>query len=321
MKLLQNRLCEQAVFCIFCNFRAGEAKGVKNPEQMLETMRNKSPLFAFGVDLVQVFLDRRVTRSAAELSYYLMMTLFPMLIIIIDVVGRLPLDAEDVVHSISGVLPQDTASLLGSYLFYVQHHQSTAMLTAAILTVVMAASAAFRGLLSISTEIYGREAFRSIWGTVISFVFSVFLVVLIYFSFLVILTGSWFLHWLELHFPYIYIPEYLPRVRLLILFCAAMFFLALLYWLTGQKGKEGPKVIHGAFLSAGLLTIGTNLFSWLIGLSSRFSVVYGSLASIIVLMMWLFFCGNIVIFGTVFNYVLYRHSKGLPVVLLLSGKL
>ena len=48
------------------------------------------------------------------------------------------------------------------------------------------------------------------------------------------------------------------------------------------------------------------LFSWFIGLSSRYSLVYGSLASIIIMLVWLYLCGNILILGDVCNCVWYR---------------
>lgn len=288
---------------------------MRNPKELYTGLLERFPALAFLSDLVEVFLDRQISRSAAALSYYLTLTLFPMLIVVIDVLGRLPLDAKGVVSAISEVLPETTASLVGSYLIYVQLHQSTTMLTAAILTIVLAASAGFRGLLSVSQDIYGRFSFNSpLWGTVISFLFSLLLVVLIYLSFLVLLTGNWFLHFLQEHLPpSVYLPQEWPSMRLLILFGAAMLFLVLLYWLIGPKGENRPTVVIGALLSAALLTLGTNWFSALIGISSRYSMVYGSLASIIILMMWLFFCGNIVMLGTVFNYVLWCRTRGVPI--------
>ena len=44
-------------------------------------------------------------------------------------------------------------------------------------------------------------------------------------------------------------------------------------------------------------------------MSSRYSMVYGSLASVIILMVWLYLCGNILILGNIFNCVWYRRKK------------
>ena len=60
------------------------------------------------------------------------------------------------------------------------------------------------------------------------------------------------------------------------------------------------------WLAAAALVAASALFSWFIGLSSRYSLVYGSLASGIILLVWLYLCGNILILGDVFNCVWYR---------------
>ena len=49
--------------------------------------------------------------------------------------------------------------------------------------------------------------------------------------------------------------------------------------------------------------------SWLVSRSSRYSLVYGSLASIIIMLVWLYLCGNILLIGNLFNCVWYRHKK------------
>ena len=62
-------------------------------------------------------------------------------------------------------------------------------------------------------------------------------------------------------------------------------------------------------MSATALVACSVLFSWFIGMSSRYSLVYGSLASIIIMLVWLYLCGNILIIGNIFNCVWYRHRK------------
>ena len=43
------------------------------------------------------------------------------------------------------------------------------------------------------------------------------------------------------------------------------------------------------------------------GRSTNYPLVYGSLTSVIILLVWLYLCGNILILGSVVNAVLYRH--------------
>ena len=94
--------------------------------------------------------------------------------------------------------------------------------------------------------------------------------------------------------------------RFLLLFLLVLLFVLLTYRMAAPRGEPRPPVLSGAFLAAGALVAATALFSWFIGLSSRYSLVYGSLASVIILLVWLYLCGNILILGDVFNCVWYR---------------
>ena len=57
------------------------------------------------------------------------------------------------------------------------------------------------------------------------------------------------------------------------------------------------------------LVVASGLFSWFIGLSSRYSLVYGSLVSLIILLIWLYFCGQILFLCVVFTGVWYQGRR------------
>lgn len=250
------------------------------------------------------------------------MTLFPILMMITGIVGLLPLNGASLTGTISSFLPEAVADLVVDYVIYVLDYQSVAMFVAGLITTITAASAAFRGLVSISGEIYGRRAFRGVWYVLFSWVFALLLLVMIYLSFVVVLTGNWFMNLVKSLVPFT-VPVYWPLIRLLVMFGAALLFLSLLYRLTAPGGRNRPRppVFSGAAMTSLMLTLSSHLFSTFISLSSRYSVVYGSLASVVILMLWLYLCGNIVILGNVFNYVWWQRKRGLPVAIILEKKL
>lgn len=279
-------------------------------QQFFERLLLHHPRLAFIWDVIQVFLNRRGTRSAAELAYYLVLTIFPLLIIITAIVGLLPIDSATVSTLLPDILPASSLVLVQNYLIYVQSRQSMTLITGGLITAITAASAAFRSLMAISSDIYGHRVFRGVWSMVFSVVFAVFLLVFIYVSFVVLLTGGWFVRLLKHIFYMVTLPDYLPSLRLLVMFSVAMLSLSLLYWATSPHGEEHPPILFGSGVTALLLTVASSLFSSFISFSTRYSLVYGSLASIIILMVWLYLCGNIVVLGHVVNYVLRQYMRG-----------
>lgn len=125
--------------------------------QYLDRLKEHHPVVAFIVDVIEVYLDRRVSRSSAELAYYLLMTLFPMLIMVISAVGWLPLDSNMVIAFLKSIIPAQSYDLIADYVTYVLSHQSSGLFLAGLIMSITASSAAFRSLLSISAEIYGRR--------------------------------------------------------------------------------------------------------------------------------------------------------------------
>lgn len=176
---------------------------------------------------------------------------------------------------------------------------------------LLSASAAFRALMNIMEDLYGRKSYAGVWRIAASVAFSVLFLLTIYLALVVLLTGGWLFHLVERLFRLetVTLPWDWQWFRFLLLFLLVFLFVLLVYRMAAPRGRPRPPILTGAFLAAVALVAATALFSWFIGLSSRYSLVYGSLASVIILLVWLYLCGNILILGNVFNCVWYRHKK------------
>ena len=266
-------------------------------------------------EVVQLYFAKRVSRAAAELAYFLVLSFFPFVIVLNAVVGTLPVDLPSLLDEAAGVIPNQALGVIREYVGYITINQSRALLAAGIVMMLFSASAAMRSLMHVMDEIYDRRTYAGLWQVVASVAFAVLFLVTFYLSVVVVLTGNWFFHLLEEllgHFPAldgVTLPWQWQWMRFVILFCLVLMFMMLIYRATAPRGKPRPPVLTGAFLASGALVGFSVLFSYFIGLSSRYSLVYGSLASVIILLVWLYLCGNILILGNVFNYVWYRRKQ------------
>ena len=287
----------------------------------------------FGLEVAQLYFRRHVSRSAAALAYFLLLSFFPVLICINAFVGLLRLDVGAVVEAASAILPRETLGILADYMGYITTNQSPALLlagagmtlfsaSAAFRTLMrllagagmtlVSASAAFRVLMHAMEELYGRRGRRGVRRLAASAAFPVLLLLTVYLAAAVLLTGEWLFTWLarKLRLP----PELLPWqwqwFRFLLLFLLVFLFVLLAYRMAAPGGVPRPPVVAGALLAAAALVAATALFSRLIGLSARYSLVYGSLASVVILLVWLYLCGNLLILGCAFSCVRHRRREG-----------
>lgn len=265
----------------------------------------------FAVDMATVYFDKRVSRSAAELAYFFILTFFPVLICLNAFLGFLQIDLGLLLDAFDHLLPAGVVSVLNDYVAYISTNQSAAMLAAGGLTTLFFAAAAVRGLMNEMEDIYGSATFHGLRRTAASFIIAVLLLVTIYLAVAVVVTGNWFFHVvgdllrLENLAERFHTFQWLKYVVLLgLIFMVVL----MLYRVSAPLKQPRPPVIAGAALASVALVASTLLFSWFIGLSARYSLVYGSLASVIILLVWLYLCGNILILGNVFNYVWFCHK-------------
>ena len=276
------------------------------PKQLLQ----KRPV-KFILEMTDLYFSKHISRSAAELAYFLILSFFPLLICVNAFIVLLPVDLEAVLAAAAPLLPKAAYDILGEYVGYITTNQSPGLLAAGIFMTLFFASAAFRALMNIMEEIYSRKGYRGFRQIVASVLFALLLLVTIFLSLVVLLTGGWLFQVVErlLHLDAGVLPWDWQWMRFLLLFLLVFLFVLLVYRVAAPRGKPRPPVMTGAFLAAVALSVFSILFSWFIGLSSRYSLVYGSLASIIILLVWLYLCGNILILGNVFNCVWYKHKK------------
>lgn len=281
------------------------------------------PPVLFVRDMVQAYGRLGVSRAAASLAYFLILTLFPLLVCVNFFIGLLELDPEAVFSALDSLLPRESLSIILDYLTYVSgipQSQSTPLLLASLFTILLSASAGLRTLLKTMDELYQVRHVSSLRRVVVSVVLSILFLLTIYLSIVVIFTGDWFFQLLEARLPSP-LAELIPLRLLsqlwgwlrylLLFFCVLLLVLAVYRMGTPPPLRREKKVLRlTALLSAGALVACSVLFSWFIGMSSRYSLVYGSLASLIILLVWLYFCGNILLVGAVAGRVWFHRRDG-----------
>ena len=282
------------------------------------------PPVALALEMAHTYIRVGVARSAAALSYFLILTLFPLLVCVNYFIGLFHLNLEHFLTTLDQFLPAGVLAILSDYLSYVADIQSPALLLASLFTILLSASAGLRTLLLTMDQLYEREVVHPFRRLAASVMLSLLLLLTVYLSVVVIFTGDWFFTLLRSH-----LPDYLARLlplealsglwvwlRYLLLFCFVLLLVLAIYRLgTPRRFRSSRKLLLSSLFTAVSLVAGSLLFSWFIGLSSRYSMLYGSLASLIILLVWLYFCGNVLLLGALLSRVLEvrrarHHSTG-----------
>ena len=269
---------------------------------------NAKKTVAVVKDTVSMCIEKQISRSAAELSYFLTLSVFPTLICLYAMLGNFYPEAESLLVHAKGFVPAESIDAIQDYLNYVSRHNNSAMLMAGLLLMASSSAAAFRSLHNIMGEIQGKTRYTGFFTVVFSFLFSLIFLAVVYFAVIVMVTGRWFLNFVGKYVTFVRINEAWSWLRFIILFALLLIIVYGLYRITAPKETE-RSLMPGAVLASFALVAISIFFSWMIGMSARYPLVYGSLASIIILMFWLYVCGQVLIIGNVFNVVLRKHKN------------
>lgn len=256
-----------------------------------------------------IYIERHIPRSAAALSYYLTMSLFPLIICLYTMLGSSYGKMMQVVDFLDQFLSPETTRYIKNFLEYVVENQNTAMFLAGLTLLMTSASAAVRTMQVSIGEMQGGTRFRGLLDILFSLVISVAFTAAMYFAILVMLTGQDFLELVENWIPVVHISRAWHWMRFPVLGGLEFVILWAMYDAMRRRDMQ-YLTAPGALLG----TVGIVLMSWIfsvfIAASARYPLVYGSLASLILLMFWLFLCCQVIYLGAALNLAIWKCSQG-----------
>lgn len=263
----------------------------------------------FCNEFVRIFTTYRIPRTAGALAYVMVLTLFPMMICLYDLLALVmtnPAPVMSVIESL--VLPRETTKIIEDFLRYVAGNANWTVFIIAFSVMLMPASGVFRTFLAITEDITGTRRFGVVVGTVVSFLFAFAFLPLVFGSIILILASRRAVHWMDQTVPWITIGSWWSWLRFVMLFVMMLLLLWMLYRLTVSKDRR-KRQFPGAFFAALGMSALSIAFSWLMGSSQSYPIVYGSLASVIILLLWFNSLGFLMTLGCVFNEALERTRK------------
>ncbi len=258
------------------------------------------------VILIERYTAHDVSQQGAALAYYLLFTLFPLLIFVSSLVGQLRLDPVLIAETLAPVLPSDVLTLTQEYLHYVSEHTSVSTLWfSAVFSIWFPMRATFCLMRSVRLAYDLGEPKKPLRHTFKVLFFTAALLFCLILTLLLITMGDRFITALgqKLMFP-VLLQRIWGTLRFAVLGAVIFGALSALY----AAAQDKPRRIRTSLPGAALATL-----SWIVlsfGYSvytesfSNYSAIYGALSAIIVLMIWLYLTALTLILGAEVNHIL-----------------
>lgn len=278
----------------------------------MHNTENRVPIFLPTLRLlIKNVFAHDVGKNAAALAYYLLFALFPLLIFLSNLLGLLDLNVTAITRVLHRLLPKDIVGIIETYLDYVSHTSSHSLMWFSLIFTIWFPMRAAKGLMDDVRLAYhlGKPA-HPIAYTIRRLVYTVLFLLVIGLTLLLSTFGKHVLGYLNLLIPertmriseyLLGIWQYLRFVPIGLLMLAA---LGTLYAAALDERQPMKSIMPGivfALFAWMLVSVG---FSFYVEHFANYSVIYGTLGAVIVLLMWLYMTAVILILGAELNSAL-----------------
>ena len=257
------------------------------------------------------FFEHGVGKNAAALAYYLLFAFFPLLIFLSNVLGILDLNVVAITQSLQRILPKDIVGLIEAYLEHVSQSSSQTLLWFALVFSIWFPMRAVKGLIEDVRLAYHMDKPKQpVTDTIQQLIYTVGFLLVIGVTLALSTFGKHVLEYITFFLPKRILPisDYLLEVWQYVRFIpiGLLMFAALgsLYTVALDKRQPikeiGPGIVL-ALVSWLLVSVG---FSFYVENFANYSLIYGTLGAVIVLLMWLYMTAIILIMGAEVNAAL-----------------
>lgn len=252
------------------------------------------------------YFEDDVGSTAAMLAYYFVFSFFPIILLTSVIIGFLDLSPEEITAALGAIVPDDVLAIVHTFIEHITEERSGNLLVFGAVFTLYFPMRAVNSLIEAVDRAYRVEGQRKLWKRLLTvFCFTLFLMVALFAALLLVTIGASLLTFLSQYFSiskgFITVWNYL---RFLFLGAILFVILSILYRVSLDRDTPLRHVLPGAFaalLSWLLLSIG---FAFYVENMANYSVIYGSIGAIIVLLIWLYFSAVVLVMGAEFNHVL-----------------
>lgn len=250
--------------------------------------------------------ELRIPLHAANTSFFLILSVFPALVLILGILSYTTLDVHNLLGLLEGFLPEALLPEAEFLIINTYENTNKAVVGISAVTALWSSSRGIYGLLTGLNTIYQVPENRGYLRVRLISVFYTFGFLLVLLLTLVLhVFGTGLVKFLsESSAPILRFLTSVVDLRFfLLVFLQTALFTAMFMVLPNRKNSLGDS-LPGAFLSSIGWLVFSHLFSLYVEHFPAYGHIYGSVYVVALTMLWLYFCISIVFYGGVLNRLL-----------------
>ena len=295
---------------------------------LMDFLRDLRRLLSFQAlkATVQEFQRDDALGLAAQLAYYLILALFPFILVLVSLMGTFgsPELASEVLGYFRRVMPEEAYKLIDTYTGDVisGSHPAPYLFSFSILFTIWAASGAFAALINALNRAYDVQETRPFWKVRgIATLMTLGLSVLILVGVLLLVLGPQIGETIANLFG---LGNQFELAWNIARWPVALFFMvftvALLYYFAPDANQPFRWITPGGLIGVLLWVLASVAFNFYVSHFGSYNKTYGSIGAVIVLLLYLYISSLTILFGATLNAILVRMKEDISGKQILDAK-
>lgn len=266
----------------------------------------------FAKALWRAFNDDDILNGAAVLAFFFLLAAFPAAIFVLSLLPSLsvPHLQQAIVDLLHQVLPEQSANLFEVTIRYARSGGKEGLLTFGLIFALWSGSSGVYAITEQLNAICDHTDRRPLWkARGIAILLTVFFAVLTIGTLCLVILGgaiqSWIASFIGWSQP---LRFFFATLRWIILVAAGLFALAVAYRFGPDVKARFRFISPGNVAAALLIAVASVGFRFYVSKFGNYGATYGSLAAIIVLMLWMYLAGIALLVGWEINKLWHSHK-------------
>lgn len=253
------------------------------------------------------------TIYAASMAYYLLFALFPFFLFLTTLIGYLPFEGllDYILRSMERVLPGEASAMVQDNIKALFTSKQGGLLSLGILLALWSSSSTVTSIMDVMNRVYHVKEGRPFWKVRLIAVFLVICLSLLFILSTVLLMfgptiGDLITRYTPLGgtFKIVWNIVIWPVILFMLILA-----LALTYYLTPDVKQNWRWISPGSVFAIPVWLLASFAFAFYVNNFGSYNKTYGSIGAVIVLLLWLFITGFIIIVGAEINAVVEHSSE------------
>jgi membrane protein len=264
---------------------------------------------------VQEFIRDDAMGLAAQLAYYLILALFPFILVLVSLMGTFGTEqlATDMLQYFRRIMPQQVYELLNTYIKPIISGQAQApgLLSFGIIFTLWTASGAFAALINALNRAYDVQETRPFWKVRgIAILMALGLSGLVTVGVVLLVAGEPIGTAVADIFGLSEVFEFVWNIaRWPVAFVFLVFTVALLFYFAPDADQPFRWITPGGLIGVLLWVVASAAFSLYVNNFGSYNKTYGSIGVVIILLLYLYIAALTILFGATLNATLVRMKE------------